>query len=1303
MHNGNVFGGGQYRILQPAAIMRGSGVALAQAHPTILDDHVLTAMAPDVVVLQFQQTDTQIEAMKRYRKAVPDAFMVYEIDDIFWRVPDESIHKAGVPADVKERIERAAKICNAITVTTPYLADQMKRLTRNVDVRIIPNELPQWFINAAREGRRNAKSTDSSTKPRVGWVGGVGHSGDLSILPDVMKRLGDTVHWVFMGWAPGQKHGQQINMDWVPEGVTAEFTPGVDFKDYPAAMGALRLDLALAPLQDNMFNRCKSDLRILEYGAAGFPVLASDIVTYADCPVIARAPWNAQAWAEEIVSLLGDKERRDSLAEKLHLWVCETRCMDRNIADRVQKLLPRNATRFEPAKNFNAADTQGVSVVCTTSWTGGMDIETFSSVEAARIAHPHNHVLYIRDNTKLTSRQLMTFVGSLGNPNVASVSALTNDSQYPDPQRFVDMTDSVAADLDECSILLDAKPVILPFPTGPAVLMSDAALSRFGLPDITSFGGDLEGAMMDWGARCAELGLKHILTANAFVHTKRRVTRPKEMTEHFVNKVSAWMPMLTPTLQNFVRSNPLGPVREELELAHNRHFYRKPQHDSSYMSWSRINDTPGTADFAAMDAMTAEWESNCGGGDNLPRINIVMPLYNTPHEFLMEAIESVLAQNYPYWRLLIVDDASTDSEVRKIAEGFWSREPRIEYKKRPENGHICVASNDALDMAEHGWVVFLDHDDRLPKHALWMLAHTILTNPDAQFIYSDSDKIQPVDPNKSVEHPDRNFPYFSPDFNYELLLAQNYVTHMACYRLEGIRAVDNLRPGYEGSQDWDLALRYITHTCGNPPDKSKIVHIQHVLYHWRMSPDSVSMNINSKPYALAAGQRAVIDHLAQTGQRAIVGPNPVFPAYTMVRWLNEQDAPSVTIIIPTKDNKDVLARCLNAVLQKTMYPNFNIVIVDNGSKQKDTLTFLNTVQTHKQVTVKRRPGPFNFAAINNEAVRDTTAQFVCLLNDDTEPLEPSWLSDMVALANRPGVGAVGAKLLYPSGHVQQNGIIIDWSAPPGGKCLHAFQRMGQNDTGQAARNLITQEWVAVTGACLVVRRSLYENVNGMDADAFPIDYNDVDFCLRLHAAGYRNIVSAQALVFHHEGVTKRQHLIGYKRETMIAAEERLMARHKRIVDGGWNKNLMFHPHLTQGTQNAVPKPWTIDRKRVLLVNGTMVDALAQWDAGHLPLCVTLNGHNCHLTFPHATHVQPIDIRGSADNFIGLALMLDIQKVIFCGVGNGTVGAIGYFRKVAETIQTEVALTKEADIRDPHVPADVFDLGIGALMNQKQAA
>lgn len=1269
LHPANTFGGGNYRILQPALLLRQHGYATAQAHPYLLDDAALDTLRPDAVVVQFQQTDVQIEALRRYRKHLKDAFFVYEIDDLFWGVPDTSVHKAGILPDVKERIKTAAKLCDAITVTTAPLAAEMRKLTGIRDVRVVPNDVPAWFIHAARHGYRTAKV--NSEKPRIGWVGGIGHAGDLAILTEVAKLLGDTVQWVFMGMVPPGFDESMV-----------EQHEACDFQNYPERLGSLRLDIALAPLEDIPFNHCKSDLRVLEYGAAGFPVIASDIITYQDCPHIVRSKNTPEDWAASIRSFLSAPQTRRALAERLHEWVVTERCMDLNLEHRVQALLPRNATIFKPAISGKRVE-HGTVV----SVGGGLPgIENYATFAAAWAAAPGAHILYVRPGAVVHALHLARMVEELS--TFGSLSVMSNDCVYPNPTRFTPLDAATADKLGMTAYVTAGEPVPVPCPTGPCVLLNGRVLERHGLPNTVVYD-DVELAFMDWGARVLEAGLKHVLAVDVFVHATLPVQRTKEATDWSLRHVMGWMPGMGPALQAYGQHDPLATAREKLDLAHHRLHYAVPAIEPTYENWVRVFDTIGAADIAAMTAEAEGWE-------NPPRIYIVMPTYETPAAVLLAAIASVRAQTYRNWSLLIADDASDSLDVLRIINDAAAADDRIKVHHRTENGHICRASNDALELAEDfgydDWVIFLDHDDVLAPHALWTIAKAAIDHPAAQFMYSDADKL--------TEEGKRDHPYFAPDFNYELLLAQNYVTHIAAYRITGVKAIGGLRPGYEGSQDWDLVLRYLEARCGTPPARNLVHHIPHVLYHWRMSMNSTSGNIAAKPYALEAGRRVVLEHLQRTGQHgALVAPNPQIPSYTMVRFLPPDPAPLVSIIIPTRDNPKVLERCIGSLMGRTAYSNFEVLVVDNGSRDPATLRLLTLIQRDKRVRVMRYSEPFNYARINNLAVASTTGDFVCLLNDDTEIVEAAWLGDLVGLALRPGVGAVGPKLLYPNGTVQQCGIMIDWTAPAGGRALHAYQRLPAQHPGQAGRALITQEWPAITGACLLVRRSIYEEYHGLDGDKFAVDYNDVDFCLRLRTAGYRNLVSAQAVVVHHEGVTKKRNAAEHTVARVRQEEASLFERHGMFVDGSWNRNLIFDPHMDKITLTPPAKPWTIEnRERVLIVNGTVDDALQAWHAGQLPFCATLDGHHLHMTYPRMNHVRPIDMRGAVEPFLEILDTLDVNTVIFCGVGNGTIGALGFLAAVGNLgRQVVYQPTETAGFRDPYIAAAAWDRSFEDLL------
>jgi glycosyltransferase involved in cell wall biosynthesis len=525
-----------------------------------------------------------------------------------------------------------------------------------------------------------------------------------------------------------------------------------------------------------------------------------------------------------------------------------------------------------------------------------------------------------------------------------------------------------------------------------------------------------------------------------------------------------------------------------------------------------------------------------------PLVSIIFPVYNTPPRYLKAAIESVLGQIYTNWELCIADDCSTDPQVAETIARYVGQDPRIRSTTRSENGHISAASNTALEMAGGTWITPFDHDDMLPEHALALAMLAAHEHTDAGVIYSDEDKIDDQDR--------RHLPYFKPDFDPLLLLGQNYLTHLLFLRRDLVVAAGGYRLGYEGSQDWDLILRV---TEGLDP--SQVVHVPHVLYHWRVHDESTASLVQAKPYALEAGQRAVVDHLERRGLSGEVTRIPSL-GHNRVTWHLPENPPLVSIIIPTKDGA-LLERCVNSLLAFTSYPNFEIVVIDNGSQTFATLNFLRENEHH--LTVIRDDRPFNYSALNNAAVQRVAGSVVCLLNDDTEVIAEDWLTEMVGQLLMPGVGAVGAKLFYPDGRLQHGGVIVGL----GGVAGHSHRMSDRLAPGYCGRLLVAQNLSAVTAACMAVRREAWDQVGGLEEENLAIAFNDVDFCLRLREAGWRIVWSPHATLYHHESVSRGPDDVGYRVHEF--------AKEILYVKGRWGDSLLqdpaYNPNLTLDTED----------------------------------------------------------------------------------------------------------------------------------------
>ena len=509
-----------------------------------------------------------------------------------------------------------------------------------------------------------------------------------------------------------------------------------------------------------------------------------------------------------------------------------------------------------------------------------------------------------------------------------------------------------------------------------------------------------------------------------------------------------------------------------------------------------------------------------------PLISVVMPTYNPNPGWLREAIESVRAQIYPNWELCIADDASPSAEVRAILKSYSESDPRIKVVFRPQNGHISAASNSALELVSGPWVALMDHDDLLPADALFWVADCIAANPGVQLIYSDEDKAD--------ESGFRFGPYFKPDWNVDLFRSQNMFSHLGVLSTELMRSVGGFRVGMEGSQDWDLVLR-----CIERVDARQIRHIPRVLYHWRVHSESTARSMSAKPYAALAGERALNEHFQRTGVRATA--EHLDFGYR-VRYALPDVLPLVSVIIPTRNALQLTRQCVESILSRTTYSNYEIIIVDNGSDDPATLAWFKQIAAEKpNVRVLRDDRDFNYSALNNGAVPSANGELLALVNNDIEVITPDWLSEMVSLAVQPGVGAVGARLWYPNRTLQHAGVILGI----GGIAAHAHRGMPVGREGYAGRAALIQSFSAVTAACLVIRKQHYLAVGGLDEVNLRESFNDIDFCLRLREAGLRNVWTPYAELFHYESATRSKNM-SPKRQAQFQEESAYM--HKRWGD-----------------------------------------------------------------------------------------------------------------------------------------------------------
>ena len=582
-----------------------------------------------------------------------------------------------------------------------------------------------------------------------------------------------------------------------------------------------------------------------------------------------------------------------------------------------------------------------------------------------------------------------------------------------------------------------------------------------------------------------------------------------------------FFPLFSRTMQVF-RESGLSGVRRSFKNSH------KPAED--YVEWVRRYDT---FDQIKRTALRGRVEAL----RHKPLISVVMPTYNPNPIWLAAAIESVQAQIYPFWELCIADDASPNASCREVLRNFSDKDARIKVVYREKNGHISAASNSALNIASGEWTALMDHDDLLSEHALFCIADAVNMHPDCKLIYSDEDKIDADGM--------RSDPYFKPDWNVDLFYSQNMFSHLGAFDTALLRDVRGFELGMEGSQDYDLVLRCIERIR---PDQ--IIHVPHVLYHWRVHAESTAASSEAKPYAQIAGERALNAHFRRTGVNGHV--ELIDHGYRAYYDL-PASPPMVSLIIPTRNAVDLVRQCVSSICAATTYPHYEVILVDNGSDDPEAIAYFRELSERPGFKLIRDDGEFNYSRLNNEAVKLASGELVALVNNDIELISPDWLSEMVSLAIQPGVGAVGAKLWYPDDTLQHGGVVLGI----GGIASHSHKTLARGLKGYGGRADLIQSFSAVTAACLVVRKDVYESVGGLDERHLKVAFNDVDFCLRLCESGLRNVWTPYAEMYHHESATRGDDIDPVKQERFNGEMNYMYRRWGDLLkhDPAYNLNL----------------------------------------------------------------------------------------------------------------------------------------------------
>lgn len=561
----------------------------------------------------------------------------------------------------------------------------------------------------------------------------------------------------------------------------------------------------------------------------------------------------------------------------------------------------------------------------------------------------------------------------------------------------------------------------------------------------------------------------------------------------------------------------------------------KLRNQASYPNWLARNEV---LDIEAMTQEIATFHYQ-------PKISIAMPVYNVEEKWLRLCIDSILNQVYTNWELCMADDASTDPNVKKILTEYQQLDERIRVVFREQNGHISEATNSALAIATGEFVALLDNDDELAINAFYEVVKVLNENPELDLIYSDEDKID-MDGNRSD-------PAFKPDWSPDLLLGTNYISHLGVYRRSILEEIGGFRKGYEGSQDYDLVLRFTEKTT-----KERITHIPKVLYYWRMLPTSTAVDQGSKGYAFEAGLRAVQDALVRRGINGHATHGAANGLYDV--YYDIESEKLVSIIIPTKNGYKDVQRCVSSIIEKTTYQNYEIIMADNGSTdpKMHELYAEFEQQLPGRFFVESIDIPFNFSTINNRAAKKAHGEYLLFLNNDTEVITENWLTLMVSFAQQERIGCVGAKLLYPNNTVQHAGVILGL----GGVAGHGHYGYPHGDLGYFGRLAINVNYSAVTAACLLMKKADFDAVGGFE-EAFTVAFNDVDLCLKIQALGRDNVWLHEAKLYHFESQTRGYDDKGKKKKRF--EQEKVMMEEK------WGSLIendpFYNPNLTRDIPN----------------------------------------------------------------------------------------------------------------------------------------
>lgn len=588
---------------------------------------------------------------------------------------------------------------------------------------------------------------------------------------------------------------------------------------------------------------------------------------------------------------------------------------------------------------------------------------------------------------------------------------------------------------------------------------------------------------------------KYILTTKDEFDKAEYVIKPKKE----FRKASKKKNKKYKSLKEIIKSLNRKVVKDDFKIL----FKKGPKALSAEWKGRYITDTGSYENYIRKHLASEEElkEQSRKVFEYMPKISIIVPAFKTPEKFLKQMVDSVRQQSYADWELCIADGGVDDTIVESVMKEYTSIDERIKYKKLSDNLGIAGNTNAALELATGDFIGLLDHDDILAKSALYEVVEALNEDDTIDVVYTDEDKI-------SMDLKTHFAPHFKSDFNLDLLRSNNYICHFFVVRRQTMEKGGIFRSEYDGSQDYDFIFRCVENA-------RTIKHLPRILYHWRMHQNSTAENPESKMYCFDAGKRAIEAHLKRCGEDGIVEMTEHL-GYYRVKYPVKGE-PLVSIIIPNKDNADSLKLCLDSIKEKSTYKNYEIIVVENNSTSREIFDYYKEIEKDEKIRVVYWKDIFNYSAINNFGVKHSKGEYLILLNNDTEIITENWIELLLGQCQRKAVGITGVKLYYPDNTIQHAGVIIGL----GGVAGHVYSGSQREDVGYFARAILQQDLSAVTAACIMVKRSVYEEVNGLN-ETLKVAFNDVDFCLRIREKGYLVVYEPQVELYHYESKSRGQ-------------------------------------------------------------------------------------------------------------------------------------------------------------------------------------